>query len=173
MIGRLWDAADVKGAVSGKRLTAAGVVLATMVFLVSVSAATAGGGGPSTHVRHTCSLTDKQFLQVAQLNMTSLGEWSDDYLHGAAKAVDVVGEAQNASKRVAATSPTDPSLAQTRALLVAMFSEYSRAIQAKARHGDAGRYIFHAYGLANLAHDVLVNAGPALATRGCDVSPLL
>jgi hypothetical protein len=165
--------ADLLGAVSGKRLTAAGVVLAMAVFLVSVSAATAGGGGRSTHVHHTCSVTDRQFLQVAQLNMTSLGEWSDDYLHGDAKAADVIREAQNASKRVSATSPSDPSLAQTRALLVAMFSEYSKAIQAKAHHGDAGQFIFHAYGLANLAHDVLVDAEPALSTRGCDVSPLL
>jgi hypothetical protein len=112
-------------------------------------------------------------VQVAQLNMTSLGEWSDDYLHGDAKAADVIREAQNASKRVAATSPTDPSLAQTRRLLVAMFTEYRKAMEQQERHRDAGEHIFHAYGLANFAHDVLLYAEPALGKRGCDVASLL
>jgi hypothetical protein len=159
--------------VSGKRLSAAGVVLAMAVFLVTVSAAAAGSGTRSAPVHHTCSATDRQFLQVAQLDMASLGAWSDDYLHGDAKAADVIREAQSAARRIRATSPSDPSLAQTRTLMTAMFTEYSHAIQAKARHGDAGRFIFHAYGLANLAHDVLVNAQPGLDVRGCDVSALL
>jgi hypothetical protein len=33
--------------------------------------------------------------------------------------------------------------------------------------------MFHAYALANLAHDTLVQAEPPLAKRGCDVAPLL
>ena len=144
-----------------------------IVFLVVASGATAGRGARSGPIRHTCSATDRQFLQVAQLDITSLGAWSEDYLHGDAKAGEVIQEAQSAAKRVAATSPSDPSLSQTRALLGAMFVEYAKAIQAKAKHRDAGQYIFHAYGLANLAHDVLVQAKPALQARGCDVSQLL
>lgn len=155
------------------RLSAAGVVIALALGLVLVSGATANRGAQRAPVQHTCSATDRQFLQVAQLDITSLGAWSEDYLRGDAKAAEVVREAQSAAKRVTATRPTDPSLSQTRALLGAMFLEYSKAIQAKAKQKDAGRYIFHAYGLANLAHDVLVQAKPALEPRGCDIAPLL
>jgi hypothetical protein len=160
-------------ALSGKRLSAAGVVLAITVFLVVASGATAGRGARSGPVRHTCSATDRQFLQVAQLDITSLGAWSEDYLHGDAKPGEVVREAQAAAARVGSTSPSDPSLSQTRALLGAMFVEYAKAIQAKAKRDDAGEYIFHAYGLANLAHDVLVQAKPGLQAHGCDISSLL
>ena len=55
----------------------------------------------------------------------------------------------------------------------AMFSEYSRAMTAEAKHKDAGPHIQRSYGLANFAHDVLVQAEPGLKARGCDVSPLL
>lgn len=105
--------------------------------------------------------------------MTSLGAWSQDYLDGDASAGDVVAEADRAQKRVGATEPSDPSLTTTRALMLAMFGEYARAIQAKAHDKDSGKYIFRAYGLANFAHDVLVKAQPALLQRGCDVQPLL
>jgi hypothetical protein len=33
--------------------------------------------------------------------------------------------------------------------------------------------MYRAYGLANFAHDVLVQAQPDLLERGCDVGPLL
>lgn len=105
--------------------------------------------------------------------MASLGSWSQDYVDGDAAARDVVAEAYRARARVGATSPSDPSLNQTRALMEAMFGEYARAISAKQHHRDAGAFIFRAYGLANFAHDVLVRAQPALLARGCDVGPLL
>jgi hypothetical protein len=153
--------------VSGKRLTAAGVVLATLC----VVAAASGRPTPATH--HTCSLTDKQFIQVAQLNMASLGSWSQDYVDGEAQAGEVVAEAHRAQARVGAMTPSDPALVQTRALMQAMFGQYARAIAAKEHHKDAGKYIFRAYGLANFAHDVLVQAQPALLSHGCDIRPLL
>jgi hypothetical protein len=46
-------------------------------------------------------------------------------------------------------------------------------MEREARGRDAGKHIFHAYGLANFAHDVLAEAEPGLAKRGCDVAPLL
>ena len=55
----------------------------------------------------------------------------------------------------------------------AMFTEYARAMNAEAKHKDAGPHIQRSYGLANFAHDVLVQAEPGLKARGCDVSPLL
>jgi len=33
--------------------------------------------------------------------------------------------------------------------------------------------MFRAYGLANFAREILVEAQPELAKRGCDVAPLL
>jgi len=74
---------------------------------------------------------------------------------------------------LANTNPSDPSLSKTRTILRAMFLEYGRAIAAEKHHRDPGKYIFRSYGLANFAHDVLAKAQPALAKRGCDVSPLL
>jgi hypothetical protein len=55
----------------------------------------------------------------------------------------------------------------------AMFLEYGRAIRADQKNKNPGKYIYRAYGLANFAHDVLSQAKPALAERGCDISPLL
>ena len=69
---------------------------------------------------------------------------------------------------------TEPSRARAlNALLRAMFVNYARAIRADKHHHDPGKYIYRAYGLANFAHDTLAQAQPALAKRGCDVSPLL
>lgn len=131
------------------------------------------GGKGRAAVIHTCSATDRQFIGTAQLNMAALGSLSEDYLHGDAKADDVIEQTQAAVSGLRNTDPSDPSLSKTRAILRAMFLEYGRAIQADQRHHNPGKYIYRAYGLANFAHDVLAQAQPALSERGCDVSPLL
>jgi len=131
------------------------------------------GGKGRAAVAHTCSATDRQFIGAAQLNMAALGSLSEDYLHGDAKAADVIEQTQNAVVGLGSTDPSDPSLSKTRAILRAMFLEYGRAIRADEHHHNPGKYIYHAYGLANFAHDVLAQAQPALVKRGCDVSPLL
>jgi hypothetical protein len=46
-------------------------------------------------------------------------------------------------------------------------------MEAKSKKRDAAPHIYRAYGLANFAHDVLVDAAPELQRRGCDVSSLL
>jgi len=124
-------------------------------------------------VSHTCSATDRQFLGTAQLNMAALGSLSQDYLQGNAQADDVILQTDSAVTSLLNTDPSDPSLSKTRAILRAMFLEYGRAIRADKHHRNPGKYIYRAYGLANFAHDVLAQAKPALAKRGCDVSPLL
>ena len=131
------------------------------------------GGKGHAAIAHTCSATDKQFIGTAQLNMAALGSLSEDYLHGDAKADDVIQQTEAAVSGLRNTNPSDPSLSKTRAILRAMFLEYGRAIRADEHHHDPGQYIYRAYGLANFAHDVLAQAQPALAERGCDVSPLL
>jgi hypothetical protein len=122
---------------------------------------------------HTCSATDKQFIQEARDNMTALGLWGEQYETGDAKAAEVVSEAKREQKIVQGMAPTDPSLRQTQRLIVGMLTEYSKAIQIQQHHGNAGPHMYRAYGLANYAHGVLSKAEPALAPRGCDLSDLL
>ncbi len=154
------------------RITAA-AGLAVAIVAVSSSALLMGGNSNAAAVRHTCSATDRQFLGAAQLNMAALGTLSQDYLQGDAEADDVILQADSAVTSLVNTNPSDPSLSKTRTILRAMFLNYGRAIRADKRHHDPGKYIYRAYGLANFAHDVLSQARPALAERGCDVSPLL
>jgi hypothetical protein len=147
-----------------------GLLLASVVALTYATSSRAKPGGP---VSHTCSVTDRAFIDGAKTNVDAVDLWGQQYLDGDAGPAEVAAESARAAKIVGATSPTDPSLAQTRILLVAMFTAYGKAMEQRAKHRDAGDHIFHAYGLANFAHDVLVKAEPALAKRGCDVSPLL
>src|SRR5207247_2387115 len=159
-----------EGSVKPRITAAAG--LAVAIAAVSSSALLMGGNSNAA-VRHTCSATDRQFLGAAQLNMAALGTLSQDYLQGDAEADDVILQADSAVTSLVNTNPSDPSLSKTRTILRAMFLNYGRAIRADKRHHDPGKYIYRAYGLANFAHDVLAQARPALAERGCDVSPLL
>ena len=149
-------------------LSAAGLLVSVVLGLSLVT-----NGRAVSPRDHTCSATDRQFIETASTNMASIGLWADQYLHGDAKASDVIGETKEATARVQATSPTDPSLAQTRSLMSGMFTEYGKAIRAQSRHRNAGPHMYRAYGLANFAHDVLEGARPALVKRGCDVAPLL
>jgi len=147
-----------------------GLLLAALLALTYTTSSRAKSGGP---VSHTCSVTDRAFIDGAKTNIDAVDLWGQQYLDGDAGPGEVADEAARAAKIVGATSPTDPSLAQTRSLLVAMFTAYRQAMEQRAKHRDAGDHIFHAYGLANFAHDVLLSAEPALAKRGCDVSALL
>jgi hypothetical protein len=105
--------------------------------------------------------------------MTSLGSWGEDYRAGEATEAEVIAEARKAAKRVGSLSPSDPSLQKTKLLVAGMFTEYGRAMWAKAKKKDAAPHMYRAYGLANFAHDVLTDAKPELLRRGCDVSSLL
>jgi hypothetical protein len=147
-----------------------GLLLASALALTYVTSSGAKSGGP---VSHTCSVTDRAFINGAKTNVDAVDLWGQQYLDGEATPADVAAESARAAKIVGATTPTDPSLAQTRKLLVAMFTAYGKAMEQRAKHRDAGDHIFHAYGLANFAHDVLLKAEPELAKRGCDVAPLL
>ena len=159
-----------EGSVKPRITAAAG--LAVAIVAVSSSALLMGGNSNAA-VSHTCSATDRQFLGTAQLNMAALGTLSQDYLQGDAQADDVILQADSAVTSLLNTNPSDPSLSKTQKIMRAMFLEYGRAIRADKHHRDPGQYIYRAYGLANFAHDVLSQAEPALAKRGCDVSPLL
>jgi len=147
-----------------------GLLLASVLALTYTTSSRAKSGG---RVSHTCSVTDRAFIDGAKTNVDAVDLWGQQYLDGDAGPAEVAAEAARAAKIVGATRPTDPSLTQARNLLVAMFTAYRGAMEQRAKHRDAGDQIFHAYGLANFAHDVLLRAEPALAKHGCDVSPLL
>jgi len=147
-----------------------GLLLASVLALTYTTSSRAKSGGP---VSHTCSVTDRAFIDGAKTNVDAVDLWGQQYLDGDAGPAEVAAEAARAAKIVGAARPTDPSLTQARNLLVAMFTAYRGAMEQRAKHRDAGDQIFHAYGLANFAHDVLLKAEPALAKHGCDVSPLL
>ncbi len=127
-----------------------------------------------SHIQHTCSATDRAFIQTTQLVMTDLGSWSQDLNAGNVTPGEVVADAKTESARVAQTAPTDPSLDQTRRLIESMLVEYAKAVQSELHHRrDAGLHMGSAWGLANSAHDTLSDAQPALFAKGCDVGPLL
>jgi hypothetical protein len=158
------------GAMRRIALYGLGLLLAAVLALSYATTSRAKSGGP---VSHTCSVTDHAFLDTAKTNMAAIDLWGQQYLDGDASPGDVAAEAGRAAKIVGGTAPTDPSLTQTRKLLVAMFTEYRKAMEEEAKRGEGGDHIFHAYGLANFAHDVLLKAEPALGKRGCDVAALL
>ncbi len=142
------------------------------IFAVAALVVLNTGTGKAA-VSHTCSATDRQFLGAAELNMAALGSLSQDYLQGEAQADDVIMQTDSAVTSLLNTNPSDPSLSKAQKILRAMFVEYGRAIRADKHHHNPGKYIYRAYGLANFAHDTLAQAQPALAKRGCDVTPLL
>jgi hypothetical protein len=147
-----------------------GLIAAGLALLAAVVLATNGHARSAT-VEHTCSAADRQFIAKAELNMTALGIWSEDYRRGEATAAEVVAEAGRAARRVETLQPTDPSLRQVKIYVAGMFTEYARGLAAKRK--NAARHVYRAYGFANFAHDVLTDAAPALRRRGCDVSSLL
>ena len=147
-----------------------GLILASLVGLSYAATGRATSRGP---VSHSCAVTDRGFIDTAKTNMAAITLWGQEYMNGDAEPGDVAGQADRAAKIVGAAATTDPSLTQTRRLLVAMFVEYEKAMQRQAKHRDASNHIYRSYALANLAHDVLVEAEAPLAKRGCDVAPLL
>ncbi len=146
-------------------LTAAGLVAAVILALAAY--------GGEEKIGAACSATDRKFIRDATLNLNIVSTSGQDFLTGSVRAKDLIQETKRAAAVVERTEPTDASLKRTQQLLAAMFTEYGRAIEARSRKRVAGWHMYRAYGLANFAHDVLETAKPALAERGCDVSPLL
>ncbi len=153
------------------RITAAAGFVSAILVLGAVMLYFGGTG--NAQVVHTCSPTDHQFIEVAQLDMMSVSSTAEDYLHGTIKASSVIATTETSRANVQHTHPEDPSLLRTRSILAAMFREYARAIKANEEHQRPGKHIFQAYSLANFAHDILAQAQAPLKQRGCDVSALL
>ena len=141
--------------------------------MVTVALALVTSGRAKPNLAHTCSATDRQFIETARTNMTALSLWGDQYESGDASGSEVVSQARAGAKNVRSMGPTDPTLSQTKRLLIGMLTEYAKAVQLQDRHGDAGPHMYRAYGLANYAHTVLARAQAPLLAQGCDVRPLL
>ena len=106
--------------------------------------------------------------------MTALGMMAEGYQSGAMSPAEVVEEATRAARRVTYIEASRPPLRQAQTLIGAMFLEYGDAVSLQAKgKPDAGERMYRAYGLANFARDVLQQAQPDLAERGCDVTTLL
>ena len=150
-----------------------GVLAAALVIAFSIGFASREAGGREASLPHSCGATDKSFIKTATVNMTELGIWGTAYRDGSAEPDDVAEEARAAARRLAYATPSDPSLAKAQRFMSAMFLEYGEAVELFGAGEDAGKRMYRAYGLANFARDVLVDAQPALRARGCDLSPLL
>ena len=157
-------------------LLAAGLVAATgvaglTVFLgLSVLLAPASARAA---VQHVCSTGDRDFIASTQIDMGALELWGQEYQQGDVSGATVIDQANAAATRLRQTVPQDPTLLTVRAVLVSMFAEYARAVQAKENGENSGPAIARAYTLANTAHELLAEARPALGSRGCDLAPLL
>jgi len=141
--------------------------------MVTIALALVTNGRARPNLTHTCSATDRQFIEAARTNMTALELWSDQYQSGDASAGDVVDEAHAAAKIMRSSGPTDFSLRQTQRLVIGMLTEYAKGVQIHEKHRDAGPHMYRAYGLANFAHTVLLQNQRPLARLRCDVQPLL
>lgn len=150
-----------------------GVIATALVLAFSIGFASRGPDGREGSPSHSCGATDKRFIRTASVNMTELGIWAAAYKDGSAAPEAVAEEARAAAKRVAYVTPRDPSLVTAQRFMTAMFSEYGEAVELYGAGKNAGERMYRAYGLANFARDVLVDAQPALSARGCDLSPLL
>jgi hypothetical protein len=145
-------------------------VLAATLFLLACASGCGRSGEP---LGHTCVATDKRFIATASVDVTALGMLSADYQSGGAEPREVAQQAFDAAERVSHVEPRDPSLRTAQRYLDAMFNEYGAAVTLQGEGKDAGERMYRAYGLANFAHDVLIQAQPELLKRGCDVEPLL
>jgi hypothetical protein len=145
------------------------VIAATLFLLVCTN----GCSGAPESREHSCGSTDQKFIQTASVDVTALGALNADYQSGFAEAEEVAQQAFDAAKRVTHVEPKDFSLRTAQKYLDGMFREYGEAVTMQAAGKDASDRMYRAYGLANFAHDVLVQAQPALLQRGCDVGPLL
>jgi hypothetical protein len=151
-------------------LIAAVLLTGSVVFLAAGRAAHAADGD---RVHHVCSATDRQFIDVARMNLAAVRLSGNDFFHGAGSAADVVAATKDAGVALGGTSPADASLASARRYFRSMFTEYGRGVKVKERGGDASDHMYRAYSLGAYAGRVLWNARPQLRALGCDVSELL
>jgi hypothetical protein len=148
-----------------------GVAVLMLVSLGAILASTGRSSAPAP-VRHTCGLTDRQFLTNYQVQLAAVGMYGDDYLAGSAKAQEVIAAAREAARVVRTSAPQDPSLLTVRHYAPAMFLEFGRAVRARAAGKNASPAMYRSYSISTQVNDVLRIAQPGLEALGCEVSDL-
>jgi hypothetical protein len=151
-----------------------GVIAAALVLVLIFGAlAVRAANGPRDPIAHSCTATDQSFIHTASVNVTALGALASEFKTGAVGSETVAREAFDSAERVAHVTPEDPSLRQAQTYLGGMFNEYGAAVELLGGGEDGSERMQRAYGLANFAREVLVEAQPELQRQGCDVAPLL
>jgi predicted alpha-1,6-mannanase (GH76 family) len=152
-------------------------ILAAVLVLACVALAAAGHSASAqehpSKITHTCGLTDREFITDYSVNVTGVGMYGLDYLDGSAKPAEVIRASRDASSMVKRSAPLDPSLRTVKHLAPLMFIEYGKAVRARERGLDPRNHMYKAYNVGARIHDVLHDAEPGLAAKGCDVSDLL
>jgi hypothetical protein len=150
-----------------------GVVAAVALCASALLAVQGRTAAHPTVVKHTCGLTDQQFLVNYKLELEDVGVYGGDYLSGDAKAGDVESAADEAASVVRNSRPLDPSLKTVRALAPAMFTEYAAAVNARAHGKSAARQMYLSYQIGWRVQYTLRQAEPGLSAKGCEVGDLL
>ena len=152
-------------------------VLAVALVIACVALAAAGHSASAQdhprHLTHTCGLTDREFINAYSTNVTGVGMYGLDYLDGSAKPGEVIQAAGDAATMVRQSAPLDPSLQTVKHLAPLIFLEYGKAVQAREAGRNPRTHMYKAYSVGARIQDVLREAQPGLAARGCDVSDLL
>ena len=150
-------------------------LVVAVLMLVSVGAilASAGRSSAPAPIRHTCGLTDRQFLSNYQLQLAAVGMYGNDYLSGSAQAQEVIEAAREAARVVRTSAPQDPTLLTVRRYAPAMFLEFGRAVKARAAGRNAGPAMYRSYSISAHVNEILREAQPGLAAAGCNVTDLL
>jgi hypothetical protein len=145
------------------------------LLLLTVFTVLLGASRSSAHatVQHSCGLTDREFLQIAALQVETVGMYGDDYLRGDAKAKELIAVTREAARAVRETAPFDTSLQTARRYLPLMFLQYADAVRKRDAGKDSSADMYLAYSIGARVKEVLHEAKPALTAAGCDVSDLL
>lgn len=150
-------------------------LVVAVLLLASIGAILASSGHSSAPppIRHVCGLTDRQFLSNYQVQLLAVGMYADDYLHGSAKAQEVIDTAREAARVVRTSAPQDPSLLVVRQYIPAMFLEFGRAVKARAAGRNAAPAMYRSYSIRTHVDEILRAAQPGLSVQGCDITTLL
>jgi hypothetical protein len=150
-------------------------LVVAVLILVSAGAilASAGRSSAPARIQHVCGLTDRQFLSNYQVQLAAVRMYGDDYLHGSAKAQEVIEAAREAARVVRTSAPQDPSLLVVRHYAPAMFLEFGRAVKARAAGKNAAPAMYRSYSISTHVNEILRTAQPGLGAMGCTVTDLL
>src|SRR2546423_552914 len=102
-----------------RRIVLYGVGL-ILAFLLGLSYTATSRAKPRAMVPHNCAAPARAFIETEKTNWAAISLGGQEYVTGAAHPSDVAEQSARPAKIVGATPPTDPSLTQTRQLLVAM-----------------------------------------------------